>query len=267
MVVLKLAVSVQVETINMDKFKIIVIILKILEMEELSNHGTMLPQDMIGLTEEQITELKLIDTWSERCPPSGGFIKNKDPIGRRNGMQPKPNMQSVIKNAIEEAKLIVGKQKVTMSVVLTQKDIQNALDILRGATTIVYPMQLPPHDPIRMELTNTEDLSGTHAQIEVIEPVKGQIWFAGRHLMPDKCVSDYFKVNNSKVIVKLVKHGEGAPGREPVVNEETRKLMMMQAYRRQEELKVSEKYISSQIFLNRLTSHVYGKLVQEMVNN
>lgn len=213
-------------------------------MEELSKHGTYLPSDMIGLTDEQITELKLVDTCGKRCIPSGGFIENKDPIGRRNGKQPQQNMQSVIKNAIEEAKLIVGKQNVTNNKTLTQKDIQNALDILRGAVTITYPMQLPPHDPIRMEFTNTEDLTGTHAQLEIIEPVKAQIWFAGRQLMPDKCVSEYFKVNNTKVIVKLAKHGEGAPGREPVINEETRKLMMMQAYRRQEELKVSDYFFS-----------------------
>lgn len=208
-------------------------------MEELSKHGTTLPSDMIGLTDEQIVELKLIDIWADRCIPSGGFIENKDVIGRRNGRQPQPNMQTILKNAIEEAKLIVGKQKVTMNTTLTQKDIQKALDILRGAVTIVYPMQLPPHDPIRMEFTNTEDLNGTHAQTEIIEPAKAQLWFAGRQMMPDKCVSDYFKVNNSKVIVKLVKHGEGAPGREPVINEETRKQMMLHAYRRQQEIKVS----------------------------
>ena len=39
--------------------------------------------------------------------------------------------------------------------------ITEALDILRGAVTIVYPMGLPPHDPIYSELHNEEDLSGT----------------------------------------------------------------------------------------------------------
>jgi len=35
------------------------------------------------------------------------------------------------------------------------------LDILRGAVMIVYPMGLPPHDPIKEEFENTEDLTGT----------------------------------------------------------------------------------------------------------
>lgn len=39
--------------------------------------------------------------------------------------------------------------------------VKEALDQLRGAVMIVYPMGLPPHDPIRMEFENQEDLSGT----------------------------------------------------------------------------------------------------------
>lgn len=50
---------------------------------------------------------------------------------------------------------------------VTQKVVQDALDIMRGATTIVYPMGLPPHDVIRLEFENNEDLSGTHASLEV----------------------------------------------------------------------------------------------------
>ena len=45
---------------------------------------------------------------------------------------------------------------------LTLAKVQEAVDILRGAVTIVYPMGLPPHDPIRLEFENQEDLAGTH---------------------------------------------------------------------------------------------------------
>lgn len=47
------------------------------------------------------------------------------------------------------------------------KIVQEALDILRGAVMIVYPMGLPPHDVIRQEFENTEDLTGTQASLEV----------------------------------------------------------------------------------------------------
>ena len=54
-------------------------------MELLAQHGVMLPPNMQGLTEEQVDELKLKDEFAEVCIPSGGFVMNPDPIGRRNG--------------------------------------------------------------------------------------------------------------------------------------------------------------------------------------
>lgn len=48
-----------------------------MEIEDLAAHGTILPTEMIGLTDEQIEELKLKDTWADKCIPSGGFIFNK----------------------------------------------------------------------------------------------------------------------------------------------------------------------------------------------
>jgi len=51
--------------------------------------------------------------------------------------------------------------------------VKEALDILRGAVMIVYPMGLPPHDPIKMEFDNEEDLAGT--QVGVVGLVDGGI--------------------------------------------------------------------------------------------
>lgn len=207
-------------------------------MEELANYGCMLPLEMMGLTDEQIVELKLEDKWAETCIPSGGFNEVKDPIGRRNGRQPLPNMQELLRKSIAEAMAMIDKKLVNENKTLTMKIVKEALDLLRGTVIIVYPMQLPPHDSIRNEFQNTEDLSGTQAALEVIEPVKGQLWFAGRQMLPDKRLADFVGLNEKcKVIVKLQKSGEGAPGREPVFTETERKQMMMHAYRRQEELK------------------------------
>ena len=48
---------------------------------------------------------------------------------------------------------------------LDEKDIQDAIDKMRGSVMIVYPMDLPPHDPIKMEFDNEEDLTGTQVGI------------------------------------------------------------------------------------------------------
>ena len=48
---------------------------------------------------------------------------------------------------------------------MTMKDTQEALDKMKGAVMIVYPMGLPPHDTVRLELENNEDLSGTQVSL------------------------------------------------------------------------------------------------------
>ena len=40
---------------------------------------------MVGLTDDQIEELKLKDEWSDRSYPSGGSVFNADGVGRRTG--------------------------------------------------------------------------------------------------------------------------------------------------------------------------------------
>lgn len=55
-------------------------------------------------------------------------------------------------------------KQVEASICVTMEMVKDALDQLRGAVMIVYPMGLPPYDPIRMEFENKEDLSGTQVR-------------------------------------------------------------------------------------------------------
>ena len=48
------------------------------------------------------------------------------------------------------------------------KDTQDAIDKMKGAIMIVYPMGLPPHDTVRLELENNEDLSGTQVRLYIL---------------------------------------------------------------------------------------------------
>lgn len=52
-------------------------------------------------------------------------------------------------------------EQVDANIPLTTEVVKDVLDQMRGAVMIVYPMGLPPHDPVKQELENTEDLSGT----------------------------------------------------------------------------------------------------------
>ncbi|KAL6089116.1 hypothetical protein STEG23_008304 [Scotinomys teguina] len=174
------------------------------EVEELAAHGVFLPPNMQGLTDEQIEELKLKDEWGEKCVPSGGSVFQKDDIGRRNGQAPNEKMKQVLKKTVEEAKAMVSKKQVEAGVFVTMEMVKDALDQLRGAVMIVYPMGLPPYDPIRMEFENKEDLSGTQAALEVIQESEAQLWWAAKELRRTKKLSDYVGKNEkTKIIVKI----------------------------------------------------------------
>ena len=62
-----------------------------------------------------------------------------------------------------------------VNILLTSETIKDSLDQMRGAVMIVYPMGLPPHDPIRQELENTEDLSGTQVRFMGIDSYVGLV--------------------------------------------------------------------------------------------
>ncbi|XP_043541715.1 cilia- and flagella-associated protein 298 [Chiloscyllium plagiosum] len=208
------------------------------EICELAEHGIFLPINMQGLTDEQIEELKLKDEWAEKCIPSGGFEFKKDEIGRRNGRAPNESMKNVLKRTVEEAKALISKKQVQANVCVTMEMVKDALDQLRGAVMIVYPMGLPPHDPIREEFEGKEELSGLQAGKLVTEEAEAQLWWAGKELQRSKKLSDYIGKNEkTKIIVKIQKRGQGAPAREPIVSEDEQKKMMMYYYKRQEELK------------------------------
>lgn len=211
------------------------------EMEELAEHGITLPPNMQGLTEEQVEELKLKDEWADKCVPQGGVRENKDPIGRRNGQAPTEKMAEMMKKTTKEAKDMISKKKAEANVCVTQATVKEALDILRGAVMIVYPMNLPPHENVRLELENQEDLSGTQASTEVLEEDNTSIWFSGKEMLRGKQLKDFIGKNEkTKIVAKIQKRGLGAPGREPVVTEDEQKKMMAYYYKKQEEFKKLE---------------------------
>lgn len=211
------------------------------EVEQLSEHGVSLPPAMQGLTEEQVGELKLVDEYADRCEPSGGHVECPDPVGQRNGRAPNDKMKDVLKRTVSEAKTAISNKQVAADVCMTEDIIGDALSKLRGAVTIVYPMGLPPYDPIRLEFEGNEDLSGTQASQQVLDVDSTQLWWAGKELVRGKKLADYVGRNEkTKIVAKLQKKGQGAPARERVFSEDEQKQMMAYAYRKQEELKKLE---------------------------
>ena len=71
---------------------------------------------------------------------------------------------------------------------LTYGKLKEALDILRGAVMIVYPMGLPPHDPIKAEFDNAEDLSGMQV---------GADWLTSLRVTVARCEGDHIGTSGS----------------------------------------------------------------------
>ena len=74
---------------------------------------------------------------------------------------PNDKMKEVLRKTVSEARAAVSKKQAEANVCMTEEIIQEALMKLKGAVTIVYPMDLPPFDPIRLEFEGKGDLSGT----------------------------------------------------------------------------------------------------------
>jgi hypothetical protein len=142
---------------------------------------------------------------------------------------------------LEDAEATAHKNQVEKKMCLTKKMLEDALDEVRGAVMICYPMGLPEWDPVRCALENNEDLSGTSYANDDLEVEKAQLWFAGKQMLPEKQLKDHVgRHEKSKVVVRLQKSGGGAPSREPVVDAETQKAMMAFYHKKQEEMKKLE---------------------------
>lgn len=77
---------------------------------------------------------------------------------------------------------------------LTKAGLLEAIDGVRGAVMICYPMGLPDWDPVRLCLEGREEGAAAGSgsgEDEGFDPGACQLWFASRALDPSKALSDY----------------------------------------------------------------------------
>ena len=71
------------------------------------------------------------------------------------------DLKKVLNETAEDVKKRVHRDNVKSNDEVTEKTVKECLDLIDGAVKIVWPMGLPHFDPVRLELENCEDLSGT----------------------------------------------------------------------------------------------------------
>uniref|UniRef100_A0A7S3QXZ8 Uncharacterized protein n=1 Tax=Dunaliella tertiolecta TaxID=3047 RepID=A0A7S3QXZ8_DUNTE len=198
-----------------------------MEGEELAKHGP-----------AKLPEKQGLDEYSETHVEKGPFYAS-DPTGRRTGNACDPQVSKVLLKTLDEAVAAASRDQVARKVPLTHAALREAVDNVRGAVMICYPMGLPEWDLVRLLLEDKEGDACTQYGHETLDPGSSTLWFAGKQMINEKPLSEYLgRHEKTKAVVKLQKKGAGAPSREPIVDPETQKAMMAWHYKKQEEQKV-----------------------------
>jgi len=207
--------------------------------QQLSMYGPMKLPEQQGL-EDSTPLLEDYDTTTgnlaPRQQPTHGANFRHDPSEKRTGDAPSDDLAAVIQRTVQDAQALTAEAQVTRKVPTTAEALEEAINNIRGAVMIVYPMGLPDYDHVRMILEEREELEGT-AAMEYLEVDKTSIWCFNKELQRDKLLSEYVGKNDkSKVVAKLQKKGAGAPTREPVVSEDEQKAMIAFYHKKEQEM-------------------------------
>ncbi len=206
--------------------------------EGLAKHGPMKLPEQQGLDDEtpllEDYDVKSGET-AARPAPSRGPHYCEDPSQRRTGDAPSPELAQVLQKTVEDGQALVSERQVQMKVPTTVRALEEAVNNIRGATMIVYPMGLPDYDTVRCILEEREALEGA-AALEHLDYDAASLWCFSKELVREKLLSEYVGKNDkTKVVAKLQKKGAGAPSREPIVSEAEQKAMIAFYHKKQKE--------------------------------
>ena len=208
--------------------------------EQLAMYGPMKLPEQQGL-DDSTALLEDYDvktgTIPERQPVQHGANYRQDPNERRTGDCPSDELGQVMLKTVEDAKALTAeKTTVALKRPTTSAALEEAINNIRGAVMIVYPMGLPDFDHVRQILEEREQLEGAES-LEVMEVERASLWVFSKEMQSEKLLSDYVGKNDkSKVVAKLQKKGAGAPAREPVVSEEEQKAMIAFYHKKEAEM-------------------------------
>lgn len=206
--------------------------------EGLAEHGPMKPPEQQGL-DDDTPLLEDYDeksgTVADRAAPERGQNFKPDPTERRTGNAPPEDIAAVITRTIDDAKAVISDRQVQMKVPATAKALEDAINNIKGAVMIAFPMGLPDYDTVRQILEQREVVEGA-ASMQILENENSSLWAFNKEMQREKLLSDYVGKNEkTKVVVKLQKKGAGAPQREPIVSEDEQKAMIAFYHKKQQE--------------------------------
>ncbi|KAH7297857.1 hypothetical protein KP509_25G015400 [Ceratopteris richardii] len=178
------------------------------------------------------------DSQKAECSSSASYRRQhgpfylRDPSGKRTGEACDPEVAKTLRKTLAEAEACVSKEQVMHKMTLNANILKEALQNVRGAVMMCYPMGLPDFDPVH------QLLNGTFNDGDLLDPDSAQMWWAGKELLREKKLCDHVGKNEkTKFIAKLQSRGRAPPPREPPVDSETQKAMAAWYYKQQQEQK------------------------------
>lgn len=207
---------------------------------DLAAYGPMKTPEEQGLDDDTplLSDVQEDGTMKPKQAKQSGPYYNPDPSNRRNGDAPSPQLKEVIKRTVDDARMLTSMKMVETKQHLTTKMLVDAIDSIRGAVMICYPMGLPQWDVVKQILDEQEDDVSTQDEMD---PDATMLWWANKELQHEKLMREYVGKNEkTKIVGKLAKSGGTAPMREPPISKEEQTEMIAHYHRKQEEMKKLE---------------------------
>jgi len=207
-------------------------------VEQLSMYGPMKLPEQQGLEDSTplLEDYDVTDGTTKQRVVNHGPNYRQDPSEKRTGDAPSDELAQVLQRTVEDAKALTSQRMVDMKKSITAKALEDAMNNIRGAVMIAYPMGLPDYDEVRCILEEREVIEGASA-LEALEADKSSLWFFSKEAQDEKLLSDYVGKNDkTKVVGKLQKKGAQAPMREPVVSEDEQKAMVAFYHKKQQQM-------------------------------
>ncbi|CRG99448.1 conserved protein, unknown function [Plasmodium relictum] len=206
-------------------------ILKLVDASlELANHGPMRPEELRGLSEDELKVSKLnIYDWNEATNP--------DKYNFRTGIPPPSDSAIKLKAIIDNIKKELSIEKIQQNVLVNMDKLHEYLNLIIEALNICYPSmeKLPTYDPTRI-LIEKENFFNDEFIIN-----ETSLWWAGKELSEELYLKNIIGKNEkTKIIVKIQPKKLGPPVREMRIDSETYKAMLAYYHKKQKEEKEFE---------------------------
>jgi hypothetical protein len=212
-------------------------------LEDLAAKGPLKPEGLRGLDEagydqyaanEDIT----VTDGLKQMPPKVGVREVKDASHYRTGWLISEEMTKKLLDHAMEIKQLIHVSSVAQKRVLTKAKMTEQLDIVRGLMMMAYPgfHGLGDWEPIWVILENNEEHDAKMDLTDDLDAPNTTLWAVNKELTKGKLLQDIFGKNEkTKLVVKAVKKGGGAPQREPMIDGDTHKKMLAFYHKKTEE--------------------------------